>query len=162
MGQVATLSRLSEEKFKEMEDQLSYPYKFKSGEVYLDKTWDVLAFILTGSVRHLKNNILSEINNPLENFIISENEYMTEYLNYSYPKTVQMISAELEKINESDFKSLFEKRDYTQQRGVMYAKAYPRKEERSLQDLLLYFRNLKDFYRLAAENAEYVVTVIGD
>lgn len=162
MGTVATLSRLSEEKFEEMEEELSYPYKFKSGEVYLDKTWDVLAFILTGAVRHLKDNILSEINNPMENFVISKNEYMTEYIRYSYPVTVKMINAELEKISDNKFKFLYEKRDYTQRGGLaMYANVYPRNQERSLRNLLHYFRELKQFYKIAAENDEYVVTVIG-
>ena len=161
MGQTVTLSRVNQEAFDEMQNDLAYPDKYKSGDVYLDKAWDVTAFILTGSVRYLKDNVLSEINNPVSHFLTYEDEYMKEFINYSVPERVKEISAALQAISEADYTILFEKRDYTARRGVMYALNYPRDDANTLRNLLLFFNDLKKFYKAAADCEEYVVTVIG-
>ena len=112
MGVVATISRIRAEQFKVMKSELKYPSSFEIEHVYLGKYWDIMAFTLVGSSMPVKDNLLSEIINPQENYIISENEYMKEYLKYISPEKVKQIEKQLDSIGEKEFERLFNGRSF--------------------------------------------------
>ncbi len=157
MGVVATISRIKAEKFEVMRDELKYPHSFEIENVYLGKYWDIMAYTLVGSSMPIKNNLLSEIINPQENYIISENEYMKEYLKYIPPGKVKQVEKVLDSIGEKEFKKLFNERSFIF-KGVMYD--FLLETDNFLNLLTTDFLKIKELFKKGAEENNYIVTVI--
>ena len=160
MGIVATLSSIPSTLFKKIIEEKKHPHEFASDSAYLDKSWDIISFILTGRIGFTENNVLSEIIHPQERYVIYEGEveYMNEYLPYSSPERVKEINKELQLIGEDEFKALFENREF--KKGVMYAEIVEGKSDDIYDYLKTNFISLKSLFEYAANNNEYVVLSI--
>ncbi len=158
MGVVATLSSINSIKFEEMKAKKEYPYNYQSGSVHVGKAWEVFSYILSGGVGPHVVDILSEIIFPKERFVISKNEYMTEYLNYSSPNRVKEINDKLKLVSEEAFRELIEKRTFNT--SIMYLKVFPEDKEELFQFLREDFNQLKKLFSESAKQEEYIATVI--
>lgn len=132
---------------------------FELDNVYLDKSWEIIAYILVGKLGPRDNLILSEVIHPRGNYITYEDKFFTEYVNYSTPNRVQEIHDELEKIDEQKFKQLFEERDFS--KFEIYPQGIWTKSEKDYQYLSKFFFEIKKIFKRAVENENYIVVNIG-
>ena len=160
MGVVVTLHSLSEISFEKMKKEKKYPENFASKSTYVDKSWEIIPFILTNSVRPLENNVLSEIIHPKNSYVINpaEPDYMHEYIPFSTPDRVMEINKKLHSITENDFRALFNLREFKP--GIMYVEAFEDKSEETFNYLKNYFLAIKSLFEYAANNDEFVVISI--
>jgi|GEM_PF-4415321 hypothetical protein len=158
MGIVATFSRIQPDQFEQMKAEKKYPREFETESLYIDKSWDVISFILLGKVGPKAGEVLSEIMNPEENFVIYQDEYMTESLPYSSPEKVKEINEALQLITESGFRELINKRDFSNQ--PIYPEIWDPIDDQ-VEYIVSNFMGIKAIFEKAAKNNDYVATIIG-
>jgi len=156
MGIVATISRIRSDKFEEMKNKKKYPYEYEEENVFIGKSWDIMGYTLVGRVGYVKGEILSELINPQESFMISQNEYMTENLNYISPNKVKELSKKINNISVEEFRKTYEGRTYSA--GIMYD--FLIDSEGYLDHLVKDFVEVQKLYKKAAEDNNYVAIVI--
>lgn len=157
MGIVASLSRVQKDKFEEMKKAKKHPTKeFATNSVYIDKSWEIISFILVGKLGP-RENIYSEVIYPKEQLVYFQDKNYTEAINFSYPKRVKEINEEIQKISENDFRKLFEDRDFNKY------KIYPGNWTKSIEDykyIFDSFKRIKELFENASKSNEYVITGI--
>jgi hypothetical protein len=106
MGIIAGLSRTKLEVIQKMKTQKKNVESFEdeTTSIYIDKSWQGISYTLVGELGE-RENILSEIIYPKEHFSIYQDEYMTEYVNYSSPEKVKQIHEEIKLITKNEFKN---------------------------------------------------------
>lgn len=159
MGMVATLSRIKADNFELMKENKEYPHKYETASAYVDKLWDIISFAFSGKVGPQQDNISSEIIFPSSNYIIHEDQYMTERVQYSTPQRVKEINQTLAAVSEADFKALIASRTFSF--NMLYAELLPDDKEQIFDLLKPSFLALKKLYSDAAINDEYVALAIG-
>jgi Domain of unknown function (DUF1877) len=158
MGIVATISRIKPDRFEQMRKDNKFPYGYETENAYIDKCWEIIAYVLVGKLDNIEDEILSEVIFPKERIDTYKDEHYAEGFNYSTPNRVKTINEQLKLIDEPVFTSLFEKRDFEK----MSIYPFWNKAEIDKKYLLDNFNSVFKLYESAAENNEYVVIVIGD
>jgi len=154
MGMVAALASIKPEIFEKMQNQKKGFYDFSEEvkTVYIDKTWEAMGFILTGSCGR-SDHLLSEIIDPIGKIVTHKDQYMEEFVSFNDPEKVKLISKELESISTDAFRKLFEQRDL--QKNNIYPNIWTGSEE-NFHYLLDCFNQIKDLYKSASAQNEYV------
>lgn len=159
MGVIAALHSIPQDKFQVMASVKSDTFdEYTSKMAYIDKSWAIITYILVGEIGHSETNVLSEIINPISNYISLEDEWTTWYVSYSLPEKVKTIHQELKRINETAFKTLFENCDLDK------INPYPEfwnKSAEQYEYIYHHFKSIQDIFEYAAQNEEYIVTDIG-
>ncbi len=158
MGIVATFSRIQPDRFELMKAEKKYPHGFETESLYIDKSWDIISFIILGKVGPKPGEVLSEIMDPNEYFVIYQDEYMTESLPYSSPEKVKEINEALQLITESRFRELINKRDFSNQ--PIYSEIWDPIDDQ-VEYIVSNFMGIKAIFEKAANYNEYIATLIG-
>lgn len=129
--------------------------------VYLDKSWEIMSFILTGNKGFLVGNDLSEIIFPQESVRIDfyyDGEKDATFFEYTHPIRVEKIYNHLKDITKDKFKNLFDERDFDK------VKPYPSpinwNRPGKFDSIYSHFDNVKFLFKEAAENGFYVGRII--
>lgn len=156
MGITATISRLKPDSFEHIKKEKKFPAGHETGSTCIDKTWEIISFVLVGKLDTQKDKILSEIIFPKENIVVYKDENMTEGFSYSSPNRVKEINDHLQLITEPIFKQLFEERDFSK------SCIYPgwNKSQIDFDYVFDNFIALKEIYETAVKNEEYLAIVI--
>lgn len=124
---------------------------------YIDKAWAGIAYTLVGQLGQ-RENILSEIINPNEYFLIREDVYMSEYINYSTPERVKQIHEKVKVITREEFWDLFSKRNF-QEVGIYVGDS----EDTNKEHFEYFYENflkIQKLFEYAAANDEFIVVKI--
>ena len=158
MGIVASLSRIKPDRFDQMRKDNKFPHGYETESAYIDKCWEIIAFVLVGKLGHQGDEILSEVIFPKERIDTYKDEHYSEGYNYSTPDRVKAINEQLKLITEPAFIEAFEKRAYDAN------SIYPfwDKSEIDRKYLLDNFNPIKKLFEAAVANDEYVAIIIGD
>ncbi len=85
MGIVASIVSLTENDFETISNEKRRPTEKEIiRTTYLDKGWEIMSYILVGKLGPREAMILSEVIHPKESYIVYQDEYYTEFVNYSH------------------------------------------------------------------------------
>ncbi|MFK7904505.1 MAG: DUF1877 family protein, partial [Chitinophagales bacterium] len=101
MGCTAMFQRLNEEQFKVVRKTKKL-LEETDGEWYLGKRFTLLELYLTENYKKPEEYLLHKIFFTLEEIVVYEDEYHTEYIFYSTPSQVKATHEVLEKLDLDD------------------------------------------------------------
>ncbi|MCI5058430.1 MAG: YfbM family protein [Flavobacteriales bacterium] len=166
MGMIGNVIRVSHEELNSfLNDSELLEKKIYAEESYeaewfldLDKSWDGINYILTGEVIGGLESEPNELQRALFSFQIINEEQDLGYgpAQYLSPSQVKETYSELEKITDDILKSKINPSEMTEM-GI-----YPEiwTESESQEFLIDSFKEFKEFYKMASENNEAIITYL--
>lgn len=169
MGMIANYELLSDEQLEELknfdpaqfEENLEIMEEWNSEAdclLDIDKMWDVLHFVLTGT-----DSSKPEEKNPLSEAVLGEvNVESPDYVAYTNKERIPLIVSALEKF---DIEKAMENFDVAAcKRANLYPNIWDLEDEEELEELkeeiVDYFENMKDFYNSVLRNKGNVMVTI--
>jgi hypothetical protein len=166
MSMIGNLLRVTENELKNyINDSSLLEDRIYADEVSnlldIDKTWDGILYILTGYT--IEN--IDKAKPPLkwvifgDNIIDGEQDLGYGPANFCTPQEVVDVNIALSAISSVEFRTKFDSLDLAGEKDAYPGIVWPNREE-AFEYYLEYFLQIKEFYLLAAENGQAVITFI--
>lgn len=155
MGIIANYTLVTADELKKLQNKEVDTWDFlnnNENHIDIEKSWDALKYILTGSSGFTGDALDNIIPMSFENIVNDEDMGMGSAV-YIDVKTVKEMSKELDSITEEEFKSRIDV-DKMGAEGILSGWDF----ETIFEYAYSYFEILKEFFKKSAENDNYIVT----
>lgn len=155
MGIIANYTSVTADELKKLQNMEVDTWDFlnnNENHIDIEKSWDVLKYILTGSSGFTGDALDNIVPMSFENVVNDEDMGMGPAV-YIDPQTVKEMSEEMEKVTEEIFKSRIDV-DKMSKEGILSSWDF----ESIFEYAYSYFEILKEFFKKFAKNDNYIVT----
>lgn len=155
MGIIANYTSVTADELKKLQNMEVDTWDFlnnNENHIDIEKSWDVLKYILTGSSR-ITGNILDNIVPMSFKNIVNDEDMGMGPAVYIEPEIVKEMFQKLDNITEEEFKSRIDV-DKMSKESILSGWDFKDIFDYSYS----YFKILKEFFKKSAENGNYIVT----
>lgn len=155
MGIIANYTSVTADELKKLQNMEVDTWDFlnnNENHIDIEKSWDVLKYILTGSSRITGNVLDNIVPMSFENVVNDEDMGMGSAV-YIEPQTVKEMSKEMEKISKEDFISKIDI-EKIHADGILQGWTF----EDIFNYSYSYFEILKEYFKKASDEDKYMVT----